>query len=327
MAALRHYRVLERWMSEVVDHRAMSSPAPGHPITVIRAADLDRLTAAAPYLRSGIRSGQLVRVRRGAYVAADEWSRLDRDARYFALVQAGALALGGDAVLSHESAAAVWGLPIIGSWPSDIHLLVERANGGRSYPGVRRHAVGIDTDHVTVHEGFTVTTLERTVVDLAATSSLYSAVATVDAAIHVPRFASTGRVTKGDLLAVWERMLPFRGFARARRVIDFADERSGSTSESASRVSIACSDFPHRSCSASMSSMVAPSRWTSTSLKWMGSVSATGTTSTRIRTSAMVEPQIRRSWTRSFARMPSGGSHPPSSGGVRVRRCRRDCFG
>ncbi|MFM9877186.1 MAG: hypothetical protein ACKVOG_04965 [Rhodoglobus sp.] len=89
-----------------------------------------------------------------------------------------------------------------------------------------------------------MTTLARTVVDIAATASLYSAVATADAAIHVPRFGPPPCLTKADLYAEWERMLPFRGYARARRVIDFAEALSGSTSESTSRVTIALLGLP-----------------------------------------------------------------------------------
>lgn len=175
---------------------------------------------------------------------AEEWRILDRDARYVARIQAAALGFSNDTTLSHESAAALWGLPIIGPWPSDIHLLVERAGGGRSDPGVRRHALGLEDRDTTRVDDIRVTTLARTVIDLAAASPLYSAVAAADAAIHAPRYGPDPRLTKADLFDEWERMMPFRGFARARRVIEFAESASGSTSETASRVTTALLGFP-----------------------------------------------------------------------------------
>ena len=132
----------------------------------------------------------MIRLRRGAYMTTREWALRDADARYRALVRSTSLEHPSDPVISHHSAAALWGLPIIGPWPTDVHVLAERATGGRSDPGVRRHALGIDPLDVAVLHGVRVTSLARTVVDMVATSTLHSAVATVDAALHEPRFGT-----------------------------------------------------------------------------------------------------------------------------------------
>lgn len=214
------------------------------PLSLFRAADLSGVVPASTELRRELRAGTLVRLRRGVYLASTEWNALDRDDRYRASVRAVALSLGPDAVFSHQSAAALWGLPIVGPWPAEVHLLVDRATGGRSDPGMRRHALGVTEQDFTTIDNIRVTTLARTVIDIAATASLYSAVATADAAIHAPRFGPPPRLTKNDLSAEWERMLPFRGYARARRIVDFAETQSGSTSESTSRVTIALLGLP-----------------------------------------------------------------------------------
>lgn len=199
---------------------------------------------SGPALRGAIRRGDLVRIRRGVYAEMSEWKQLDPDARYRARIHAAALELSPTTVFSHESAAAIWGLPIIGRWPESVHTLVPKASGGRSDAGVRRHALGEDADGTTVLNGLTVTTLERTVIDLAASASLYTAVAAVDRAIHVARFAPNPLTTKARLLEEWERRMPFYGSARAQKIIEFADEASGSTSESTSRATIALLGFP-----------------------------------------------------------------------------------
>lgn len=207
------------------------------------AADLDAVTIATPAIRRALRRGKLVKLHRGVYLEAETWRTLDADARYLARVHAAMRCMSPDSVASHQSAVAAWGLPIIGRWPSEVHLLAPRASGGRSDPGVRRHALGITDDDWAERDGIRVTTLARTVVDVAASASLYSAVATVDAAIHRPRDGAP-LLTKQEIYEEWSRMMPFRGHARALRVIDFAEDGADSTSESTSRVSMALLGFP-----------------------------------------------------------------------------------
>lgn len=211
---------------------------------LILAREVGRVVSAGPLLRRRQRSGELVRIRRGVYVDASVWATLEPYERYGALVRGTAWGCDSLPVLSHESAAAIWGLPLLGALPKDVHFLVERASGGRSDPGIRRHALGVDADDVTTVGGLLVTTLARTVVDLAASGSVYRAVAAADAAIHVDTYDPRPMLTKASLLAQWERMTPFRGCARARDLIDFSDERVGSPGESASRVSMAVAGFP-----------------------------------------------------------------------------------
>jgi hypothetical protein len=185
-----------------------------------------------------------VRLRRGVYLDAARWAALDADARYLQLVRGTALGCTTLPVLSHESAAALWGLPLLGGPPTDVHVLVDRTTGGRSDPGLRRHALGLADADVTTVDGLLATTLARTVVDLAATASVYRAVAVADAALWCDPFTPAPRLTGDQLFAEWERMMPFRGFARARRVLEFAESGAGSAAESASRVSIAVAGFP-----------------------------------------------------------------------------------
>lgn len=211
--------------------------------SLVMAHELGRVITAEPLLRRELRAGRLVRLRRGVYMPSAAWESRGPDARYRALVRATALLQPTSPVMSHQSAAALWGLPVIGPWPAVVHVLIDRATGGRSDPGIRRHALGIDPDHVETIDGVHVTILARTVIEVAATSTLHSAVATADAALHIPR-NGTARLTRAELIEMWQSMLPFRGSRRAREVIEFAESGSDSPMESASRVTIALAGFP-----------------------------------------------------------------------------------
>jgi hypothetical protein len=221
-------------------------PPEGTPsLNLILASDHSGALGVDVRVRRRAERGALHRVSRGAYVPAGIWGSLDEGQRYAVRVRSAALARRGGAVVSHQSAAVLWGLPLLSRWPAEVHFLTERATGGRSDPGIRKHALGITAADVTLLDGILLTTLERTVVDMAATVDLKSAVAIVDRALLMDPF---GRVqpltTRARLLETWERMLPFRGSVRARAIIEFGSGLSGSPLESGSRVNIALNGFP-----------------------------------------------------------------------------------
>jgi very-short-patch-repair endonuclease len=72
------------------------------------------------------------------------------------------------AVLSHRSAAALWGIRDSTSGPVDVTI----PRRSRSSELIRRHLATLPGDEVTVHEGIPVTTVPRTIFDLAAGSSV-----------------------------------------------------------------------------------------------------------------------------------------------------------
>lgn len=84
---------------------------------------------------------------------------------------------------------------MLNGWPNEVHLLTERAIGGRSDPGIRRPALGLNSYDVATIDGLLVTTIERTVVDLAETLDRKSAVAVVDRALYEDRFSRTPTLT------------------------------------------------------------------------------------------------------------------------------------
>lgn len=192
---------------------------------------------------AAVRLNREVRVSRGAYVQRAEWEPLGPRERYLLLIRAVATTRRNQPILSHWSAAAMHGMPIIGNWPFRVHLTVGVTTGGRSRDGITKHSAAID-DFVEI-DGLRVTTMERSVLDMAACSSFLQAVAMVDFAMHRDRFGRCPPLTTyRALLDEWERRLPFRGHARALEVLNFGSSRADTPIESVSRVSMRQIGFP-----------------------------------------------------------------------------------
>ena len=200
-----------------------SAPTPFDPSVLRLYADLRR---------SGVdpqRTDGWVRVRRGVWMPEAAWAPLPPEQRHAALVQATALVCADEGqVFALESAAAVWGLPRVEPWPSAVRTLVTSGRP-RGSPGVRPH-VGAEAETV-LASGLRVTGVARTIVDLARTGSLSSAVAAGD---HALRHAMcTVDELRSEAAAVPARV---RGRPMATLLADLADGDSMSVGESLSRV-------------------------------------------------------------------------------------------
>jgi very-short-patch-repair endonuclease len=110
-------------------------------------------------IRWRVKSGRLHPVRRGVYAVGRP--ELSPHGRWMAAL----LACGPGAVLSHGSAAALWGF---GTEPRDL-IEISLPPGGRArQPGIRAHRrVALRPDEVTEHEGVAVTAPVRTLIDQA----------------------------------------------------------------------------------------------------------------------------------------------------------------
>lgn len=185
--------------------------------------------------------GELVPIARGAYLNAALWASLEPDARYRARIGAVAETLNCGAVFSHESAAALWRLPWVGQWPTRVHTSGPGAPGGRSCRSVFRHTTGVPNASEIIDD-LVVTSLAKTVVDVACTSSFGTAVAVADAALRRTAHPVDGvpatQLTRAELLDELADIPLRHGSARARAVIEFADGRADRPGESMSRVSM-----------------------------------------------------------------------------------------
>jgi very-short-patch-repair endonuclease len=80
---------------------------------------------------------------------------------------AAVLASGPGAVLSHRAAAALWGIRSPSSGPIDVAV----PHRSRSSGHIRRHLAVLPADEVTTRYGIPVTTVPRTIFDLATVTS------------------------------------------------------------------------------------------------------------------------------------------------------------
>ena len=188
--------------------------------------------------RSAI-AGSSVRVGHGAYVEASVHASLSARERYLLRVRAVAATRRFRPVISHWSAAAIHGLPILGRWPDSVHTTIAPTSGGRSRGNVVKHCAALgDTDVVDI-DGMLVTSVARTVVDLAAVLPFRDAAVMVDRALLVDRFGRLVPMTdRVSLEQCWASRGVFRGFARAKSAIAFGEDRAESPLESVSRVSM-----------------------------------------------------------------------------------------
>ena len=107
-----------------------------------------------------IRTGRLLRLHRGVFAVGHR--ELRRQGHWLAAV----LACGPGAVLSHASAGALW--DIRGSASAYVDITVPSRAGRVKRNGLRVHRSGrLSPDEVIVHERMPVTTVARTLLDLA----------------------------------------------------------------------------------------------------------------------------------------------------------------
>ena len=100
------------------------------------------------------------------------------------------------------------------------------------------HISALPPEHVTEREGIRLTSVARTVVDLARTSSFRSGVVVADSALR------SKQTSKAELHAVITDCARWPGICQARLVVEFADGRSESVLESISRVAFRDQGLP-----------------------------------------------------------------------------------
>jgi very-short-patch-repair endonuclease len=139
-----------------LDDRAWTLAAKQHGVVARR--QLLALGLSAQSIQHRLTKGRLHRIDRGVYAVGRP--ALGREGRWMAAV----LACGGGAVLSHGSAAALWG---IGPSPPVVEVTIPIASPRRR-SGVRVHRrPNLQATHVTVREAIPLTKPVRTAIDLA----------------------------------------------------------------------------------------------------------------------------------------------------------------
>jgi hypothetical protein len=189
-------------------------------------------------LRTSRNGGHLERLRRGAYVSSEWLAAASDDELYDLRISAVLATRHSVVVLSHHSALRAWGIPIVNRWPRDVHLTIAVDSGIRSRNWVVAHRHPLDADQIVEREGRMLTSLPRTLVDVARTAPFRDAVAAIDAALR------TGMIDKPGLREELARSIPSQGTSRAKRAIEFASPLAMLSGESFSRVLMHELGFP-----------------------------------------------------------------------------------
>jgi hypothetical protein len=174
------------------------------------------------------RAGELQRLRRGAYVNAV--LPATQTGRHRLLIRATLAGLRRPAVVSHQSAAVLHGLPL---WdvPLDRVHITRRPHAWNDTSAVLScHVARLRDDEVMDVDGVAVTGPIRTALDLARSLPYEAAVVALDAALR------SGVLSHDQLRARSFDIAGTPGSRSAARAIAAADGRSGSVGESRSRV-------------------------------------------------------------------------------------------
>lgn len=177
-------------------------------------------------LRAHVRTGRLVRVRRGFYRGYGELTPEERHrCQIMAFLRS---RHAQDCVVSHVSAAVLHGMPTPPGRLGEVCVIRPSRHSNYRQPGILHvRNAPLDDDEVVWLDGIPVTSIARTTVDLIRLWRREAGVALADHALrHAERDELRARVD--------ER--PCRGNSRARWALDFADPRSESYYESVTRV-------------------------------------------------------------------------------------------
>lgn len=189
-------------------------------------------------LERGASTGHFVRLRPGVYVTAGEWAGAPAELRHRLLMDAFRATVSHEPVFSHESAALVHGMPVVGGWPMVPHTTEHEAEAvsRRTRTGVIVHRPRHRVESTRIGDDL-VTGLTDTAIALAASRPLIAGVAALD---HV---LARG-VTRAEIEEIVGFRRPFHGAARVLRAAGIATGLAESPLESISLVPMALAGLP-----------------------------------------------------------------------------------
>jgi predicted transcriptional regulator of viral defense system len=207
------------------------------------AAELLALGVSKEQLRRMARSRQVTAVARGVYSPTSWLESVAGDPRRLHAIAAGALiSRNPGLVASHESAAYLHGLDLLlpaGMATPRVTLTRRPQEPSRALVrGALIRVATLPADHVTTAFGVPVTTVARSVMDIGRTTEFVAGVVAADSALR------SHAVVRVEFAIILEDCGQWRGAARARQVLDFADGRSESALESVARVRFAQFGIP-----------------------------------------------------------------------------------
>lgn len=190
------------------------------------AAQAKALAVPDHELRRAVAVGELVRVRREAYVASAVWASANPEERYLLTALAVARTRPGDG-LSHHAALALHGLPLW-DYAADRLDLVSKVRQVTHRRGLALHpSRGLLLQEL---EGVPAVSVARAIVRSAVSMGRDCAVVAGDAALH------RGLITVAELIDEVARLTPHEGRARAMDAVMHMDAKAQSVGESRTRL-------------------------------------------------------------------------------------------
>ncbi|MDQ6657040.1 MAG: hypothetical protein M3Z00_02190 [Actinomycetota bacterium] len=188
-------------------------------------------------IRRELSRGALTRICPGIYVDAQAYQTLTPSLQYTVRVRAEAARTPG-LVVSHISAAALHGLPLVRTSLATVHFTRPGSNGSRRTKGRRVHVGDLPGGWRATAGGIDLTAVARTVVDVGRTHSTATAIAAADAALRL-------RLTDAVSIAAALTAARFcQGIPRAHRALRLVDGRAESPGETLLRLAIRGGGLP-----------------------------------------------------------------------------------
>ncbi|MFL0564402.1 hypothetical protein ACH0CG_01485 [Microbacterium sp. 179-I 1D1 NHS] len=189
-----------------------------------------------------VEKGRLIRIQRNRYVRAEDIADLWPESVHRVEIAAAVAEMRhGPGVVSYDSAAVLWDLPLYRHRPAAVHISMPGDARMSSRLRVRRHADRLaDAD---LHEIGSVrcSSLERTVWDVARSLPADSALAAADAALRLA--VDSERAGSFSHAGLRQRLLErcaassgVRGIRSAIRIMELADPRAELPGESVTRL-------------------------------------------------------------------------------------------
>jgi very-short-patch-repair endonuclease len=202
------------------------------------AAELLTLGVSREQLRRWTRNGQVTAIAWGVYSPTAWLSRMADDPRRMHAIAVGAMIKRNpDLVASHESAAYLHGIDLLLATGTTVpRVTLTRRPQEPSHSLVRGALIRVamlPDSHVTTVLGIPVTTVARTVMDIARTTGFMEGVVAADSTLRAHA------AVKVEFAIILRDCAQWRGIVRARQVLDFSDGRAESALESVARVRFA----------------------------------------------------------------------------------------
>lgn len=189
-------------------------------------------------IREARKRGQLTRIGAGLYALSAGYGPLTSEAKLVARSRAVSHRHRGAVALTHQSAAAIHGLPMWGCSLEEVHVTRIDGGRGRHEAGVQHHVGRLEDSDLVVIDGAVVSSPQRCLWELACALSVESALVTIDAALH------RGSVTPESLHEIAGPYRTWRGSRSGRLALSLADARSESPGETRSRYLFWRHDIP-----------------------------------------------------------------------------------